>query len=75
MGGVTGSLLIGAFASHDVNPSIVLGAVVNASGKQEIGLLFGYQLGATALAAFYAFTLTCLLVFITRPRLSKQHNN
>lgn len=70
MGGVTGSLLIGAFASHDVNPTIQLGAVVNSTNEPVYGLLFGLQLGAVALAAAYAFAFTCLIVFITKPRLS-----
>ncbi|WP_081847817.1 ammonium transporter [Ureaplasma diversum] len=61
MGGVTGSILIGAFASVNVLPSITYAAS---------GYLFGIQVGATALAAAYAFVLTIIIVFITRPRLS-----
>ncbi|AJQ45418.1 ammonium transporter [Ureaplasma diversum] len=80
MGGVTGSILIGAFASFDVNPGIQLGALsinpdpvasgIYLQGEEAIGTLFGLQVGATALAAAYAFAFTCLIVFITKPRLS-----
>ena len=66
MGGVTGSLLIGAFASKSVNPSIMYEAI----GPETTGILFGVQLGAMLLAAVYAFVFTILLVYITRPRLS-----
>ena len=66
MGGVTGSLLIGALASKSVNPSIMYEAI----GPTTTGVLFGVQLGAVLLAAVYGFVFTILLVYITRPRLS-----
>ena len=69
MGGVTGSLLIGAFASKSVNPSIMYEAI----GPTTTGVLFGVQLGAVLLAAVYGFVFTILLVYITRPRLSLIH--
>ncbi|WP_318032052.1 ammonium transporter [Ureaplasma sp. ES3154-GEN] len=69
MGGMTGSLLIGAFASRDVNPNGLLYAVIGAE-PSEYGMLFGLQVGAVALAAAYAFVFTALIVLITKPRLS-----
>lgn len=66
MGGVTGSILIGAFASQSVNPGILYEAI----GPNTTAILFGVQLGATALACAYAFAFTCIIVLITRPRLS-----
>ncbi|MCV3728263.1 ammonium transporter [Ureaplasma miroungigenitalium] len=68
MGGVTGSILIGAFAAKAVNPSIIYSVID--SPRDEYGILFGLQIGAVALAAAYAFAFTALLVLITKPRLS-----
>ncbi|WP_416906727.1 ammonium transporter [Ureaplasma miroungigenitalium] len=68
MGGVTGSILIGAFAAKAVNPTIIYSVID--SPRDEYGILFGLQIGAVALAAAYAFAFTSVLVLITKPRLN-----
>ncbi|WP_318032051.1 ammonium transporter [Ureaplasma sp. ES3154-GEN] len=68
MGGVTGSLLIGAFAMKEVNPNLMYSVIDERMVNPA--LLFGLQIGAVALAAGYAFTFTAFLVLITKPRLN-----
>ncbi|ACA32821.1 ammonium transporter [Ureaplasma parvum] len=71
MGGVIGSLLIGAFATNTVAHGIKYDAVgLDNNGNPIYGILFGLQLGAVLLAATWAFAFTCLIVYITKPRLS-----
>ena len=71
MGGVVGSLLIGAFATDTVANGIKYNAVgLDSSGNPVYGLLFGLQLGAVALAIVWAFAFTCLIIYISKPRLS-----
>lgn len=68
MGGVTGSILIGAFAAKTVNPNLIY--FVFGSPEADYGKLLGVQIGATALACAYSFIVTIIITAITQPRLS-----
>ncbi|WP_318023706.1 ammonium transporter [Ureaplasma canigenitalium] len=74
MGGVVGSLLVGAFAHVSVFPDLWVNAAgyqVDSVGHEQsvYGLLFSRQLSGVALAGAYSFVMTIIIAAITQPRL------
>ena len=57
--GFLGSILVGVFASHDINPNIPNGLIYNGS----VGLLYK-QMVVTVCAALFSFTATLFILFI-----------
>lgn len=65
IGGIVGSLLVGAFATTTVNP-IILGDTQHIGTSLGSGYLFGMQLGAVALVCAWTFVFSLGIFYLTK---------
>ena len=65
IGGIIGSLLVGAFATTTVNP-VILGPTQHIGASLGSGYLFGMQLGAVALVCAWTFVFSLGIFYLIK---------
>lgn len=65
IGGIVGSLLVGAFATTTVNP-VILGNVQHIGTSLGSGYLFGMQVGGIALVCAWTFVFSLGIFYLTK---------
>ena len=65
IGGIVGSLLVGAFATTTVNP-VILGPTQHIGASLGSGYLFGMQVGAIALVCAWTFVFSLGIFYLTK---------